>query len=75
MECMLKIVFNMFQFMTDGMMIREIMADPLLKKYRYAFNGNTPVIFLLLNVRVSVLFQLGKSMVFGAELEKIKSEC
>jgi hypothetical protein len=23
-----------FQFMTDGMMIKEIMQDPLLKKYR-----------------------------------------
>ena len=24
-----------FQFMTDGMLIREIMTDPLLRKYRY----------------------------------------
>lgn len=24
-----------FQFLTDGMLVREMMADPLLKKYRY----------------------------------------
>lgn len=23
------------QFLTDGMLVREMMADPLLKKYRY----------------------------------------
>ena len=30
-----KFLVFFLQFMTDGMLIREIMADPLLKKYRY----------------------------------------
>ena len=26
---------RLLQFLTDGMLVREMMADPLLKKYRY----------------------------------------
>lgn len=38
--CTIENAFNLqyelfFQFLTDGMMIREIMEDPLLKNYRF----------------------------------------
>lgn len=45
------------QFLTDGMLVREMMADPLLKKYRYV-SAQAPHIIVHISSSAPVLFLL-----------------
>lgn len=40
---------TMIKFLTDGVLIREMMEDPLLTKYRYAHKIEAQIVYLSLS--------------------------
>ena len=47
---------TMIKFLTDGVLIREMMEDPLLTKYRYAHKIESQIVYMSLCHYYSTMF-------------------